>query len=590
MRALTIRQPWADLIACGAKTVEVRTRPQSYRGPLLIHAAKDRDVRSPQVVAIAELADCRPFTADDLLAAQIQIAPPRGSWALCLADVRPLPGRIHWLGRQGLWVPEADLQELVADSLSPWGHAAAAAAEAAAMRLTWRDGRWRFHPPGDPYAEQRYVSSAGPGRTVAVCCWCEDDASRASRALVDATPALASADKEEEMEREKVALEREKVAAEAAAMGYELSRPNGVWRLTGKGSGFTGMETLVEVRDRLADEAARRAAVDAADRTNGAVDVPAVVVGKETEGAALADRLYGDDREYDRDRLTAEVRHHLGQGVLAMLEAGRRLLVLREHEQHGEWLPLLGRIGVGHETAKRLMRAARKFLDGPNRSLVTNLASVTAVYELAMLDDDDLQELREGGSIAGVTLDDIQRMSPSELRKTLRAERRERQDVERARQERLVDKERTIQRLQDDLEGARRRAWALKRPGAMPEDEEGADMLRQIVGCIFDARRLRTNCQAAMARLRGVAEQRAAQELEHAGEGPALPPIADRDSPAVATVAALKQQATELLDAIGAAQAVVEDALDVPFATERQALDDIQPWDRPIDPDAPDSE
>jgi len=40
MRALSIRQPWAWLIAAGVKTVENRTWATSYRGPLLIHAGQ----------------------------------------------------------------------------------------------------------------------------------------------------------------------------------------------------------------------------------------------------------------------------------------------------------------------------------------------------------------------------------------------------------------------------------------------------------------------------------------------------------------------------------------------------------------------
>lgn len=45
MKALSIRQPWAWLIAIGAKDVENRTWSTSYRGPVLIHASKrlDRD-------------------------------------------------------------------------------------------------------------------------------------------------------------------------------------------------------------------------------------------------------------------------------------------------------------------------------------------------------------------------------------------------------------------------------------------------------------------------------------------------------------------------------------------------------------------
>ncbi len=38
MRAITIRQPWASLIAAGAKTIETRPRPTKHRGLVLIHA------------------------------------------------------------------------------------------------------------------------------------------------------------------------------------------------------------------------------------------------------------------------------------------------------------------------------------------------------------------------------------------------------------------------------------------------------------------------------------------------------------------------------------------------------------------------
>ena len=40
IRALTLHQPWASLIAWGVKRYETRPRPLSYRGPLAIHAAK----------------------------------------------------------------------------------------------------------------------------------------------------------------------------------------------------------------------------------------------------------------------------------------------------------------------------------------------------------------------------------------------------------------------------------------------------------------------------------------------------------------------------------------------------------------------
>jgi activating signal cointegrator 1 len=40
MKALTLTQPWATLVAIGAKRVETRSWSTSYRGPLAIHAAK----------------------------------------------------------------------------------------------------------------------------------------------------------------------------------------------------------------------------------------------------------------------------------------------------------------------------------------------------------------------------------------------------------------------------------------------------------------------------------------------------------------------------------------------------------------------
>ena len=40
MKALTIRQPWASLIACGAKRFETRGWKMNYRGKLAIHAGK----------------------------------------------------------------------------------------------------------------------------------------------------------------------------------------------------------------------------------------------------------------------------------------------------------------------------------------------------------------------------------------------------------------------------------------------------------------------------------------------------------------------------------------------------------------------
>lgn len=44
MKAISFWQPWGSLVVLGAKKIETRSWPTKYRGPLLIHAAKRKDV------------------------------------------------------------------------------------------------------------------------------------------------------------------------------------------------------------------------------------------------------------------------------------------------------------------------------------------------------------------------------------------------------------------------------------------------------------------------------------------------------------------------------------------------------------------
>lgn len=43
MKALTLTQPWATLVAIGTKKIETRSWSTNYQGPLAIHAAKKMD-------------------------------------------------------------------------------------------------------------------------------------------------------------------------------------------------------------------------------------------------------------------------------------------------------------------------------------------------------------------------------------------------------------------------------------------------------------------------------------------------------------------------------------------------------------------
>ena len=63
MKALSVRAPWAGLIASGAKTLEVRSKPTHYRGELLICQAQGGGA-----VAIVEVVGCRSWEPADVVA------------------------------------------------------------------------------------------------------------------------------------------------------------------------------------------------------------------------------------------------------------------------------------------------------------------------------------------------------------------------------------------------------------------------------------------------------------------------------------------------------------------------------------------
>lgn len=109
MKALTIRQPWASLIAAGIKDVENRAWPTTHRGPLLIHAGMGLDDD-----ALAEWRDCLPATlprgrviarvelVDCVRTSRSDWAIP-GDWHWALADPRPMVRTPRVRGQLGLF-------------------------------------------------------------------------------------------------------------------------------------------------------------------------------------------------------------------------------------------------------------------------------------------------------------------------------------------------------------------------------------------------------------------------------------------------------------------------------------------------------
>jgi len=140
MKALTLTQPWASLVALGAKRIETRCWRTHYRGTLAIHAAKGfpkwakdtcnepefacelgpsplpvgaviatcrlisciptRELQQNRVIEVDPVANAQDFYLDDRERAFGDYSP--GRWAWLLADVlpcQPIPAK----GSLSLW-------------------------------------------------------------------------------------------------------------------------------------------------------------------------------------------------------------------------------------------------------------------------------------------------------------------------------------------------------------------------------------------------------------------------------------------------------------------------------------------------------
>ena len=139
MKALTLTQPWASLIAMLLKTYETRWWKTSYRGPLLIHASREVDwdfIRSPigekygmpelwtprnppptmAVLALTDLEDCVPTCPQPASLSESDLDTGDWSWdrwAWRLTNIRPLPEPISCRGQMSVWTPPKDILHAV---------------------------------------------------------------------------------------------------------------------------------------------------------------------------------------------------------------------------------------------------------------------------------------------------------------------------------------------------------------------------------------------------------------------------------------------------------------------------------------------
>lgn len=121
MKALSLKQPYASMVASGEKTIETRTWATKYRGPILIVSSMSRDLiaRGSRMIlgfalCTANLVDCRPMTKADEKDACCEVYPDAVAWIL--SDVKPIqPFRLK--GQLGLFeVPYGERQSTLTEA------------------------------------------------------------------------------------------------------------------------------------------------------------------------------------------------------------------------------------------------------------------------------------------------------------------------------------------------------------------------------------------------------------------------------------------------------------------------------------------
>ncbi len=135
--------------------------------------------------------------------------------------------------------------------------------------------------------------------------------------------------------------------------------------------------------------------------------------------------------------LEDEIRFYQRRTVEAILETGKRLLVLKELTPHGEFTKRVELLGFHIKTAQRFMQAALKTAKSDILSHLADRAkNGQAFLELVTHDDDVLDGLQE--------MDDFDRMSASELRQAARELQADKQAAE----EVAANKDRKINELE----------------------------------------------------------------------------------------------------------------------------------------------
>ena len=191
-------------------------------------------------------------------------------------------------------------------------------------------------------------------------------------------------------------------------------------------------------------------------------------------------RLWADGEVYDEKIFIERGRLKFREAQEAFFEFGRVLVVLKEHMPHGKFQATVkSEFGISPESARKMIQATVKFCSPQLLKAQPKLLTLgkSKLFELMTEDDEDLQELADGGSVNGITLDDVDLMTIKELRAALRESR----ETAEAKDKIIADKNKKVDELAEKL--------AKKQTGKEPSPEDvGSELTMQLSGLEVAAR------------------------------------------------------------------------------------------------------
>lgn len=184
----------------------------------------------------------------------------------------------------------------------------------------------------------------------------------------------------------------------------------------------------------------------------------------------------------DPDLIQRDIECNIRRSVEACLEVGRGLTVLKAACAHGEFLSRLEALSIERRVAQKFMQASLKFANASTSTLLEAASTQSKLFELLILDDEQIDELVLTGQTGALKIDDISTMSVKQLRESVRNLREETE----AQRDLLAEKG---QRLDEMRKRLTRLSKAPSDVVLMELQKEVAGVFTDMRGCVCGALR-----------------------------------------------------------------------------------------------------